>query len=62
MDTDRAGIALGCASCSLELFLPQQEDDAVRTALGAFFDEHDGCAVFMDVSRAGLPLPRRPTG
>ncbi len=59
MDTDRAGIALGCTTCGLELFLPQQDDSEVRLALVAFFEEHSGCDVFMDVSRAGIPLPRR---
>ncbi|MCW2680839.1 MAG: hypothetical protein JWM62_2240 [Frankiales bacterium] len=60
MTSSGSGIALGCTTCRTELFLQETHDDEVRGALAAFFREHDGCEVFMDVSRAALPLPRRP--
>ena len=54
-----SGIALGCTSCDVQLFLLETEEDAVRAQLASFFMEHTRCQVFMDVSRTAIPLPRR---
>ena len=59
MVTGGSGIALGCTSCDVQLFLLETEETAVRAQLAAFFVEHTGCQVFMDVSRTAIPLPRR---
>lgn len=61
MSSTRAGIAVGCSSCSVDRFFDAADEDELRTALAAFFDAHDGCDVHMDVSRTVAPLPRRAT-
>ena len=59
MATPGAGIALGCTSCAVELLLDAVDEDDVRAGLARFFAAHEGCDVFMDVSRTAVPLPRR---
>lgn len=54
------GIAVGCTTCGVELFLDVEDEDALRARLAGFFGAHEGCDVFMDVSRTRAPLPRRP--
>lgn len=62
MTSGSAGIALTCATCALEVVLEDADEAAVRTALAAFFTDHDGCRTSVDLSRARVPLPRRPEG
>jgi len=63
MESNGSGIAVGCTSCAVDLFLDaaaDEDEDEVRRRLAAFFAAHDRCDVFMDVSRTAGPLPRRP--
>ena len=53
-----AGLVLGCTTCDLRVVLEATGEDDVRSGLAGFFVAHDGCDVFVDVSRAAVPLPR----
>lgn len=55
------GIAVGCTTCEVALFLEVVEEDEVRVRLAQFFAAHDGCEVFLDVSRTEAALPQAPT-
>ena len=57
-----AGIAVGCTSCGKELFLADGDEGQVHAELTGFFAEHGRCDVFVDVSRASVPLPRTGPG
>lgn len=55
-----SGIAVGCTTCAVQLFLDAVDDAQVRDRLTKFFDAHGRCDVFVDVSRTVVPLPRGP--
>lgn len=59
MDTGEKGIAVGCTTCRVDLFLEAGDETQARANLTRFFDQHDGCHVFMDVGRTTAPLPGR---
>lgn len=62
MTSSGRGIVLGCTTCGLDVVLDEVDEHAVRAALAAFFSAHEGCRTFVDLSRAGVPLPGRPDG
>ena len=61
MTSQGKGIAVGCTRCGVDLLLPAGDEDEARQGLTDFFDAHDGCDVFLDVTRTTAPLPGRPS-